>query len=73
MFRISRISTEGRGVFLPPWGSCIPFHDVIIPDSKFGSNRAALKVQYFLSRRTDGDRAIRDPVVSDFRVSDVIP
>ena len=73
MFRISRIRTEGKGVFSLFWGFWIFFHDVIIFDFKFGSNRIAGSEDTILFvARTDGDRAIRDPVVSDFRVSDVI-
>ena len=41
LFRKSRIWAEGKGIISLFWGSGFFFHDVMIFDFKFGSNRTA--------------------------------
>ena len=55
---------RGKGYDFAILGVLEFFHDVMILDFKFGSNRTAGSedtIDYILSRRTDDDRTIRLP------------
>ena len=72
LFRKSRIWAGGKGVISLFWGSGFFFHDVMIFDFKFGSNRTAGSEDTIICVAAHGThRTIPLLVVSDFRVSHV--
>ena len=70
LFRKSRIWAEGKGIISLFWGSGFFFHDVMIFDFKFGSNRTAGSEDAIIFVAAHGPhRTIPILVVSDFCVS----